>query len=289
MKTLITGAGGQLATALIATAPSGWSVAGLGRANLDIGDQAAVDEAVNSLEPDLIINAAAFTAVDGAESEADLAFRVNRDGARHLAVAASRLGAGLIQISTDFVFDGRSSRPYRPDDAPNPLGVYGASKLAGERAVAEAAPEGLIVRTAWVYGPTGANFLATMLRLMATRPQIDVVTDQIGTPTSTLTLAAALWDLAQKRASGVLHFTDAGVASWYDFAQAIAEDAMAAGLLERAPPVRPILTADYPTPAARPAFSLLDKSAAYALLGAPAPHWRLALRLVLAQMTSPAA
>ena len=123
MKTLGPGAGGQLATALMATAPSGWSVAGLARANLDIGDQAAVDEAVNSLKPDLIINAAAYTAVDRAESEADLAFRVNHDGARHLASAASRLGARHIHISTDFVFDGRASRPYRPDDAPNPLGV----------------------------------------------------------------------------------------------------------------------------------------------------------------------
>jgi dTDP-4-dehydrorhamnose reductase len=289
VKALITGAGGQLATALIATAPAGWSVAGLTRANLDIGDQAAVDAAVSRLAPDLIINAAAYTAVDHAESETDLAFQVNRDGARHLAVTASRVGARLIQLSTDFVFDGRSSRPYRPDDTPNPLGVYGASKLAGERAVAEAAPDALIIRTAWVYGPTGANFLATMLRLMAAREELTVVSDQIGTPTSTLTLAAALWDLADKRATGILHFTDAGVASWYDFAQAIAEDAVAAGLLARAPPVRPILTAQYPTPAARPAFSVLDKSAAYALLGAPAPHWRLALRLVLAQMTRPAA
>jgi dTDP-4-dehydrorhamnose reductase len=289
VKALITGAGGQLATALIAAAPAGWTVTGLTRADLDIGDQAVVDAAVSRLAPDLIINAAAYTAVDRAESEADLALRVNRDGARHLAVAASRLDGRLIQLSTDFVFDGRASRPYRPEDAANPLGVYGASKLAGERAVAEAAPEALILRTAWVYGPTGSNFLATMLRLMATRPEIAVVSDQIGTPTSTLTLAAALWALADRRASGVLHFTDAGVASWYDFAQAIAEEAVAAGLLDRAPPVKPILTADYPTPAARPAFGVLDKSAAWALLGAPAPHWREALRLVLAQMTRPAA
>ena len=128
------------------------------------------------------------------------------------------------------MFDGRSGRPYRPDDAPGPLNVYGASKLAGERAVAEAAPDVLIVRTAWVYGPGGANFLATMLRLMAARPEIGVVADQIGTPTSTLILAEALWGLAGKQASGLLHFTDAGVASWYDFAVAIAEEALAAGL-----------------------------------------------------------
>jgi dTDP-4-dehydrorhamnose reductase len=284
VKALVTGAGGQLAKALISAAPPGWSVSGLAHSDLDISDQAAVDRAIGELAPELIVNAAAFTAVNRAEIEADLAFRINSDGARHLALAASRQGARLIQLSTDFVFDGRSNRPYLPEDTPNPLNVYGASKLAGERAVAEVAPDTLIVRTAWVYGPIGANFLATMLRLMATGTDLAVVTDQIGTPTSTLTLAAALWALADKRATGVTHFTDAGVASWYDFAQAIAEEAVTVGLLERARSVKPILAADYLTPATRPAFSVLDKSATFALLGAPAPHWRAALREVLARM-----
>jgi dTDP-4-dehydrorhamnose reductase len=289
VKALVTGAGGQLAKALISSAPPGWSVSGLAHDDLDIGDQAAVDRAIGKLAPDLIVNAAAYTAVDRAEIEPDLAFRINGDGARHLALAGSRQGARLIQLSTDFVFDGRSNQPYRPEDTPNPLNVYGASKLAGERAVAEAAPDALIVRTAWVYGPTGANFLATMLRLMATRTELAVVSDQIGTPTSTPTLAAALWALADKRATGVSHFTDAGVASWYDFAQAIAEEAEAVGLLERPPPVSPIFTTDYPTRAVRPAFSVLDKGATYALLGAPAPHWRAALREVLSRMKRPSA
>ncbi|HEY7852938.1 MAG TPA: sugar nucleotide-binding protein, partial [Caulobacteraceae bacterium] len=141
----------------------------------------------------------------------------------------------------------------------------------------------LIVRTAWVYGPDGANFLTTMLRLMATRPDLGVVADQIGTPTSTRTLATALWDLAAAGAQGVWHYTDAGAASWYDFAQAIAEEAVQAGVLAGAPTVAPIATTDYPTPAARPAYSVLDKSASFALLG-PAPHWRVALRAVLAEM-----
>jgi dTDP-4-dehydrorhamnose reductase len=289
-KAVVTGAGGQLARAWSAAAPPGWSVTGLSRADLDIADAAAVERVIGALAPDLILNAAAYTAVDRAESEPDLAFAVNRDGAAHLAAAATRAGARLIQVSTDFVFDGRSGRPYRPDDAPGPLNVYGASKLAGERAAAETAPDALIVRTAWVYGPRGANFLATMLRLMAARPEIGVVADQIGAPTSTATLASALWGLAEKQVSGdimprgIWHFTDAGVASWYDFAQAIAEEAVAAGLIDRAAAVKPIATADYPTPARRPAFSVLDSSAAYGLLGAPAAHWRVALRQVLGRM-----
>lgn len=288
MKAVVTGAGGQLARAWSAAAPPGWSVTGLSRAELDTSDAAAVERVVDALAPDLILNAAAYTAVDRAESEPDLAFAVNRDGAGHLAAAAARLGARLIQVSTDFVFDGRSGRPYRPGDAPGPLNVYGASKLAGEQAAAETAPEALIVRTAWVYGPSGGNFLATMLRLMAARPVIGVVADQIGAPTSTLTLAEALWGLAGKEARGLMHFTDAGVASWYDFAQAIAEEALVAGLIDRAPAVKPIATADYPTAARRPAFSVLDSSAAYGLLGAPAAHWRVALRQVLGRMKEPA-
>jgi dTDP-4-dehydrorhamnose reductase len=284
MKALVTGAGGQLARAWMSAAPADWTVVGLARAELDLRDEQAVAAAVERHSPDLILNAAAYTAVDRAESEPDLAFLINRDGADHVAAAASRAGARLIQVSTDFVFDGRGGRPYRPNDPTGPTCVYGASKLAGEAAVIEAAPDALIVRTAWVYGASGANFLVTMLRLMASRPELGVVADQIGTPTSTLTLAAALWGLAGTDARGVLHYTDAGVASWYDFAQAIAEEGVAAGVLERAPSVRPIATADYPTPAARPAYSVLDKSAAFALLGRPAPHWRVALRSVLGRM-----
>jgi dTDP-4-dehydrorhamnose reductase len=284
MKAVVTGADGQLARAWSAAAPPGWSVTGLSRAELDIGDKGAVERVIGALAPDLILNAAAHTSVDRAESEPDLAFAVNRDGAGHVAATATRLGARLIQLSTDFVFDGRSGRPYRPDDAPGPLNVYGASKLAGERAVAEAAPAALIVRTSWVYGPSGANFLATMLRAMSSRPEIGVVADQIGTPTSTLTLARALWGLAAERGRGVMHFTNAGVASWYDFAQAIAEEARATGLIDREAAVKPIATADYPTAARRPAMSVLDCHAAYGLLGAPADHWRVALRRVLGRM-----
>ncbi len=278
MKALVTGAGGQLARAWIAAAPPGWEVTAHSRADLDIGDREAVQAAVRAARPDVILNAAAYTAVDRAQSEPELAFRDNRDGAGHLARAAVEAGARLVHISTDFVFDGHAHSAYRPADAAGPLGVYGASKLAGEVAVANADPSALIVRTAWVYGATGANFLATMLRLMATRDEVRVVADQIGTPTSTASLARALWALLAADARGVWHYTDAGVASWYDFAQAIAEESLAAGVLTKAPPVRPIATADYPTPAPRPSFSVLDKSDTYALLGAAAPHWRVSLR-----------
>ncbi|HEY5288667.1 MAG TPA: dTDP-4-dehydrorhamnose reductase [Caulobacteraceae bacterium] len=285
MKVLVTGAGGQLAGAFLAAAPSGWTVIGLGRADLDIGDKDAVAAAVRAHTPDLVVNAAAYTAVDRAESEPDLAFRINRDGAGHLARAAECAGARLVHVSTDFVFDGRASRPYRPDDPTGPLSVYGASKLAGERAVIAAAPDALIVRTAWVYGPAGSNFLSTMLRLMTSQTELSVVADQVGTPTSTRTLAGALWELIAADARGLFHYTDAGVASWYDFAVAIVEEALAAGVLQSAPLVKPISTADYPTAAQRPAFSVLDKTATFTLLGRPAPHWRAALRAVLAELS----
>jgi len=284
MKALVTGAGGQLGQALMGALPTGWTAIGLTRTELDIGDPTAVSSAVRAHAPDLIVNAAAYTAVDRAESEPEAAFRINRDGAGNLAEAARAAGARFVHVSTDFVFDGRSGRPWRPDDATGPLNVYGASKLAGEAAVAAGDPDALIVRTAWVYGPVGGNFLATMLRLMASRPELRVVADQIGTPTSTLDLAFDLWRLASTEARGILHYANAGAASWYDFAVAIAEEAVDVGLLESAPPIVPIATSDYPTPAARPAFSVLDKTAAFELLGGPAPHWRVALRTVLAKM-----
>ena len=284
MKALVTGAGGQLATELLTTAPEGWIVEAISELDLDIRDAAAVTAAVARSAPDLVLNAAAYTAVDRAETEVEIAYAVNRDGAANLAAAAGKAGAKFAHVSTDFVFDGQTTRAYRPDDAPSPLGVYGASKLAGEIAVAERLPEALILRTAWVYSPHGANFLKTMLRLMTTRDEVRVVADQIGSPTSATTLAEALWGLATKGATGLHHHTDAGVASWYDFAQAISEEAHAAGVLSTMPRVIPITTADYPTPAQRPAFSVLDKTSAWAVLGGPSPHWRTTLRTVIRRL-----
>ncbi|HEY2048168.1 MAG TPA: dTDP-4-dehydrorhamnose reductase [Caulobacteraceae bacterium] len=284
MRVLVTGAGGQLANELEARAPLDGEVVALSEVELDICDAAAVAAAVARSRPEWIFNAAAYTAVDRAEGEAETAYKVNRDGAAILARAAVTAGARIAHVSTDFVFDGQTTRAYRPEDPTAPLGVYGASKLAGEKAVVEAAPDALIVRTAWVYSPWGGNFLKTMLRLFGERGEVRVVSDQIGTPTSASTLADALWALGRHGASGVFNCTDAGVASWYDFAQAIAEEAFGLGMIGSQVRVVPIATSDYPTPARRPAFSVLDKSRTWDLLGAPAPHWRVAMREVLVQL-----
>lgn len=282
MKVLITGAGGQLGRALQMTAPADAVLLAVDRSRLDIGDREAVMACVQAERPDVIINAAAYTAVDKAEAEPELAMRINAEGPGHLAAAAAICGAQLVQVSTDFVFDGQSAHAWLPEDEPKPLGVYGSSKRAGEVAVQAALPSALIVRTAWVYAATGHNFVKTMLRLMRERGQVSVVADQIGTPTHAVSLAHAIWTLIDKHASGIHHFTDAGTASWYDFAVAIAEEASAIGLLDTAD-VTPIATSAYPTPARRPCFGVLDKTATWALTGIPR-HWRAELRLMLAEL-----
>ncbi|MCA3255046.1 MAG: dTDP-4-dehydrorhamnose reductase [Alphaproteobacteria bacterium] len=287
MTALVTGAGGQLGRALLASAAAaGIEAVGLTRADLDIADEAAWIGVLDAHAPDLVVNAAAYTAVDKAESEADAAFRINRDAPGLLARLCAARGVRLVHVSTDFVFDGTQSSPYLPGQPVAPLGVYGASKAAGEAAVQAALPEALIVRTAWVYAASGANFMLTMLRLMASQPALRVVGDQIGTPTHAASLARAIWSLAGAGATGLHHYTDAGAASWYDFAVAIQEEALALGLLARAIPVAPIRTADYPTPARRPAYSVLDKTDTYAALGTPAAHWRAELRAALHELAA---
>jgi dTDP-4-dehydrorhamnose reductase len=282
LKVLVTGAQGQVGRCLLASAPANVTVVGLTRAQLDIGDEAAVQRAVAAHGPAVIINAAAYTAVDRAETEVDAARRVNGLGPRHLARAAAAAGARLLHISTDFVFDGRASVPYPPDAPTAPLGVYGQTKLEGEQAVLELLPAAAVVRTAWVYAAQGANFLRTMLRVMGEKGLVRVVADQIGTPTAADSLAGVLWALAQRPdVTGLQHFTDAGVASWYDFAVAIAEEATARGLLPPGVRVLAIGTADYPTPARRPAYSVLDKRALLAALSLEHHHWRVSLRRVL--------
>lgn len=284
MKVLLAGAGGQAGWELRRTAPPGVRLLALDSAALDITDQRAVAEVVAEERPAVIINAAAYTAVDRAESEPGRAVAVNSHGVANLAGAARENGARLVQISTDFVFDGLQSRPYAPNDPPNPLGVYGGSKLAGEAAVRQAlGDEGLIVRTAWLYSSHGHNFVKTMLRLFAGRDEVRVVADQIGTPTWARGLAETIWRLTEIGASGIHHWTDAGVAGWYDFACAIQEEALALGLLSRAVPVVPVTTSEYPTPARRPACSVLDKTKTRKLLGGPVLHWRVQLRHMLAE------
>jgi dTDP-4-dehydrorhamnose reductase len=274
MKALIAGAGGQLGRALQACAPAGVTVIAPPEADFDITDPATVARVIAESGADIVFNAAAYTAVDKAEADAALAQRINADAVALLAAQAPR----LVHVSTDFVFEGTASRPYAPDAVPNPVSAYGATKLAGEIA---AGPKALIVRTAWVYAAVGSNFVHTMLRLMRERPEVRVVADQVGTPTHVAGLARALWTLSDAGATGIYHWTDAGAASWYDFAVAIQEEALALGLLDRTVPVIPIRTEDYATPAQRPAYSVLDKTSSWAITG-PAAHWRAELRLCLA-------
>lgn len=281
MRALIVGAGGQLGRALIKAAPADVRFVALDRAALDVTDAEAIRRVVADAALDVLFNAAAYTAVDRAESDAQAAYRLNRDAPALLASAARSCGARFVHVSTDFVFDGRAGLPYRPEAPTGPLNVYGASKLAGEQAVRDRVADALIVRTGWVYAAHGANFVHTMLRLMAERDVVRVVADQVGTPTHAASLARALWALARLGASGTHHYSDAGVASWYDFAVAIAEEARALGLLAHPVHVEPIATADYPSAAQRPAYSVLDKASCYALLGGAAAHWRSELRLML--------
>jgi dTDP-4-dehydrorhamnose reductase len=273
MRALIAGSGGQLGRALQACAPAGVTVIAPPEADFDITDPATVARVIAESGADIVFNAAAYTAVDKAEADAALAQRINADAVALLAAHAPR----LVHVSTDFIFDGTASRPYAPNATPNPVSAYGATKLAGEIA---AGPDALIVRTAWVYAAVGNNFVHTMLRLMRERPEVRVVADQIGTPTHVAGLARALWTLSAAGAHGIHHWTDAGAASWYDFAVAIQEEALAIGLLGSAVPIIPIRTEDYPTPAQRPAYSVLDKSSCWAITG-PAAHWRTELRLCL--------
>jgi dTDP-4-dehydrorhamnose reductase len=283
VKVLLIGRSGQLGGELLRTVPAGVEVASPGRDALDLTDGQAIERFIEKAVPQVAINAAAYTAVDLAETEPERAHAINGVAVGALAAACAKIGARLVHVSTDFVFDGMSSRPYAPSDAPSPINVYGQSKLVGEKLVASTPSlDWRIIRTAWVYSAGGRNFLLTMLRLFAERDEVRVVADQIGTPTSASSLAQAVWRAAYDEGEpAVLHFTDAGVASWYDFAVAIYEEATALGMLSRTVNIVPIATVDYPAPARRPAYSVLDKSATIRRLGIEPTHWRAKLRDVL--------
>jgi dTDP-4-dehydrorhamnose reductase len=286
MKTLVLGSNGQLGQALVATVPAEFDLVAVDRAELDISDTDQVSKFFREVRPAVIINAAAYTAVDEAESHGDLAHAVNAVGPRNIAAAATEVGARLIHVSTDFVFDGEAVEPYRTDSATNPLSVYGRSKLDGEKAVLEAMPRtAAVVRTAWLYSSTGANFVTTMLRLMRERDEVSVVADQRGTPTWANSLAEAVWALVDVREfHGIYHWTDAGECTWHEFAVAIQEEAISLGLLDQPVPIHPITTAEYPTTAKRPAYSVLDCSASVDLLGLQPEPWRVNLRRMLKGM-----
>ena len=286
MRVLVTGGSGQLGRALLARAPQDMEVLSPERGVLDLADQSSIENVMRRIRPDLVINAGAYTAVDKAESDREQAHAINAHAPGVLAKECHAMGAALIHVSTDFVFDGTSSVPYASDAQARPLSVYGETKLAGERAVR--AISGLkwsIVRTAWVYASQGRNFVLTMLRLFRERDSVSVVADQIGTPTSAPTLAQCIWSIAKADAEQqVYHFTDAGAASWYDFAVAIYEEARALGLLNKDVTITPIATEQYPTPAKRPSYSVLDKRSTWSRLQLAPEHWRIALRRTLQEI-----
>jgi dTDP-4-dehydrorhamnose reductase len=287
MKLLVLGAGGQVGTELRrAKLPHGMTLAALDRAALDITDRTAIVAAIRRERPDVVANAAAYTAVDKAESDAEAAFTVNAIAPGEISAVCAEAGTPLIHISTDYVYDGSKSGPYVEGDPINPLGVYGRSKAAGDAAVAAALAEHVILRTAWVYSAHGGNFVKTMLRLASERPSLRVVADQHGSPTSAADIAAAIVAIAARIGAGegrwgVFHFTGAGTTTWHGFAEAIL--AMAGKQV----PVAAITTADYPTPARRPANSVLDCSKVAAAYGVTARPWREALADVIAELSNP--
>ena len=298
MKVLITGKGGQLAWELEQLAPKNVQLLSCSAQDLDITDVNQVNSTIEQFQPDVIINAAAYTAVDKAETDTETAYAVNDLGSEYLALACKKISAKLIHVSTDFVFDGTKTTPYQTDDQVNPINVYGASKLAGDIKVnAILGNQATIIRTAWVYSVNGNNFVKTMLRLMAEKEQLGIVYDQVGTPTWAKGLATMIWALADKSQSPqktestqtsntahVLHWTDAGVCSWYDFAVAIQELAVEKGMLDKAIPVRPIPASAYPTPAQRPSFSVIDKSTAEQASGVETTHWRKQLSTMMDEL-----
>jgi dTDP-4-dehydrorhamnose reductase len=283
---MITGAAGQLGFELQRTAPAGTPLIAVDIAQLDLTAPATVETFIAEHQPSVIINGAAYTAVDKAEEQPALAHAVNVTAAGSLAESARRHDARMIQISTDFVFGGASALPWRPEDATAPQSVYGVTKRDGELAVMHAlGNKALVIRTAWLYSAHGGNFVKTMLRLMTERDEVRVIADQVGTPTWANSLARTIWAaVAAPDVHGVLHWTDAGVASWYDFALAIQEEAVMRGLLTRAVPVHAIPTSAYPTPARRPSYSVLDKSETTKALGSSPVHWRLNLRQMLDEL-----
>ena len=289
MRIAVTGSKGQVAASLIERAGPEFDIVALGRPAFDLEDRDAVLAGIMTARPDVVVNAAAYTAVDKAEAEEGVAARVNGEGAGHVAEAAARLGVPLLQLSTDYVFDGALQRPYREEDPTGPAGAYGRSKLIGERRVAERCPDSVILRTAWVYSPFGANFVRTMLRLNETRDEVSVVDDQRGNPTSALDIADALIAVAARvrddssaRLRGVFHMTGSGEATWADFAKAVFREAAARG--RRLTRVKRITTAEFPTPARRPANSRLDNEKLGRVYGLRLPDWRESLAVCCARL-----
>ncbi|MCL6635157.1 MAG: dTDP-4-dehydrorhamnose reductase [Peptococcaceae bacterium] len=281
MRVLVTGAAGMLGRQVVLEyAGRGAEVCGLSRRELDITDCRQVFAAVEKIKPDVVVNCAAYTNVDGAEEEKEKAFLINGLGPRHLAAACRRHGAVLVHVSTDYIFNGRAGRPYQIYDPPAPVNTYGASKLFGEAAVRETGGRFFVVRTSWLFGPGGKNFVDTILSLAGQRGELKVVDDQRGCPTCTADLAAALADLVDSEVYGTYHVTNSGETTWYEFAKEIVS---AAGLKAR---VNPCKTADFPRPAPRPAYSVLDPFPLRQMLGRALPTWEDAVERYVKQKYS---
>lgn len=287
-RILLTGVNGQLGQELQKTLAPVGEVISVGREKLDLAQSDTICQVIKEVSPDVLVNAAAYTAVDKAESETELAEAINGIAPGIMAQECQKLQIPLIHVSTDYVFDGSQSQPYREIDPTQPINSYGKSKLAGEIAIQNACQNYIILRTAWVYGVGGkANFVKTMLRLGKEREEIRVVADQIGTPTCTADLAGAITSLIPQlkpEIAGIYNYTNSGAASWYDFAVAIFEEAKNLGWDLKVQRVIPITTAEYPTPARRPAYSVLSCAKISALLGTYPPHWRQGLRKMLAEL-----
>jgi len=282
-RVLVTGAKGQVGSELVRLVPAGFTVIGLGSAQLDITDQNQVNAAVALHQPNLIINAAAYTAVDEAESDSDNAYAVNEQAVAWLAQAAAHADIPLFHISTDYVFDGESTTPYKETDSINPQSVYGASKLAGEQVLAATHDKHIILRTSWVFGAQGNNFVKTMLRLGKEQDEISVVADQYGCPTSAASIADVLWKLAelyQKTHTlpwGIYHFSNSPACTWHEFAVEIFKQAEEKGLIDEVPKVNAISTSEYSTPAKRPVWSALECTKIEQYLGRKVNFWNIEL------------
>ena len=287
-RILVIGSAGQLGQELQQTLVPYGEVVAVDRKTLDLSQPDQIRELVQQLQPQIVINAAAYTAVDQAEKEHETARMINAIAPTILAQEVQKLKALLIHVSTDYVFDGSKNHPYTENDIPNPLSIYGQSKLAGEQGIQENCQSYLILRTAWVYGAYGkSNFVKTMLRLGSEREEVRVVTDQIGTPTWAKNIADAIAQLTSLRPNtGIYHYTNSGVASWYDFAVAIFEEAKQLGFPLKIQRVIPITTAEYPTPAQRPTYSVLSCRKISAVLNTYPPHWRQELRQMLKSVNS---
>lgn len=285
MKILLLGSNGQLGWELQHTCPSNMELCLCDVPQINFCDTSGIAKCIETVKPDCIINAAAYTAVDRAEQEEKLAFQVNHKAVSDISKMCKKQDIFLVHISTDYVFNGKSHRPYRPDDRPEPKSVYGKSKLKGEQAIANTlGDQALIIRTAWLYSSHGNNFVKSMLKLMQEKKKLAIVADQVGTPTWARGLAEAIWNSIGRQLAGTFHWTDAGAASWYDFAFAIQEEALGLGLLDKAIPIQPIPSSAYPTPANRPMYSILDKQSFWEALDREPVHWRIQLKSMLKEL-----